>query len=118
MPQKPTVSNFIKLKDIANELTNHQTSVKRVFVRNEDTDSAITQVAYGFMQKEESSGLHQHATMDEYFYFIKGSGIYTVGAEEYIIEPKTFVRVPAASPHSLAQTGQETLEFVYWGVAV
>jgi len=118
MPQQTRMPNFIKLSDIPDELNNHQNSIKRVFVRNEDTVSAITQVAYGFMQKAESSGLHQHATMDEYFYFIKGTGVYTVGAEEYIIEPKTFVRVSATTPHNLVQTGHETLEFVYWGVAV
>lgn len=118
MTNKQPIENVKALSAIEAVLNAHLSGVKRVFVNNDQTESALTQFAYGYMQPGESSGLHKHNTMDEYFYFIKGTGHYVLGDEEISVEPSMFVRVPATVLHNLSQTGNETLEFVYFGIAV
>jgi mannose-6-phosphate isomerase-like protein (cupin superfamily) len=108
---------FSTLDNLKEELNAHKSGMKRVFIRNSDTDTALTQFAYGAMQVGESSGLHKHDTMDEYFFFFKGSGICVLGEEEIEINTSVFVHIPAGTLHNLIQTGNQILEFVYFGIA-
>jgi len=116
--QNNLVLNFNTLNNIVDEINNHQSGVKRVFINNSQTNSALTQLAYGFMGPGELSGLHTHKTMDEYFFFIKGTGVCILDQKEIQITPSSFLRIPATTPHNLIQTGHQTLEFVYFGVAI
>ena len=108
---------FARLEDLTAELNSHSQGLKKVFIRNEDTDSNLTQLAFGSMQEGESSGLHTHPTMDEYFYFLKGQGLFVIENDRYDLEPSSFVRVPSGHRHELKCTGVEGLEFVYFGVS-
>lgn len=76
------------------------------------------QFAHGCMQPGQESGVHSHATMDEYFYFIKGDGVYTIDDQEYKVAAETFTRIGAGSKHNLKNNSTVPLEFVYFGVAV
>jgi mannose-6-phosphate isomerase-like protein (cupin superfamily) len=55
--------------------------------------------------------------MEEYFYFLSGEGKYFVGDEVFNLKKGSFVVIPANTKHSLENTGNETLEFFYWGIA-
>lgn len=109
---------FTRLGDIVPVITAHGNSAKQVFITSTDTQTDLTQFAYGKMEPGIFTGLHSHATMEEVFYFIKGSGIFTINDIEYAVTPGSFVRVPAAAQHALLATGQNMLEFVYFGMAV
>ncbi len=109
---------FARLGDILTVFTAHGNSTKQVFINGDDTQTDLTQFAYGKMDPGIFTGLHSHATMEEVFYFIKGSGIFTVSGIEYTVTAGSFVRVPAATQHALLATGEDVLEFAYFGVAV
>ena len=109
---------FQQLKDIAPVATAHQEGEKFVFLKNEDTSSALTQFAYGKLLPGESTDEHKHATMEEFFFFIKGNGTYTVNEEILLLTPGCFVRIPPNTAHQLKAIGSEPLEFAYFGVAV
>ncbi len=108
---------FKYLKDLSPDTNNHGTGKKYVFLSNERMDSPLTQIAYGQLEPGEGCEEHLHPTMDECFYFIKGQGQYQVGEETVELKPETFLRIPATYKHSLKVTGNQPLEFVYWGVA-
>ncbi len=108
---------FACLEDLTSQLNSHAQGLKKVFIRNEDTRSDLTQFAFGSMQDGDSSGLHTHPTMDEYFYFIKGLGLFIIENERFELKPSSFVRVPSGHRHELRCTGAEGLEFVYFGVS-
>lgn len=103
--------------DLASEITAHLQGSKKVFLRNADTPSALTQVAYGTFRSTDFCELHSHATMEEVFFFLKGKGIYTVGDQQISLEKGVFVRIPAGVLHRLEAVGDEPLEYVYFGVA-
>ena len=105
------------LATLQKEHTAHVQGVKQVFLRNADTPTAITQVAYGLFADTDYCEMHTHPTMEECFFFIKGSGIYIVGDESISLQSGVFVRIPAGVPHRLQATGSEPLEYVYFGVA-
>lgn len=107
-----------RLSDIEGELTAHLSGFKQVFLCNEDTDSKLTQFAYGVFKPGEFCPSHKHATMEECFFFLKGTGVYVVGAREILLEPNTFLRIPANEAHELKNTGSVNLEFVYFGIAI
>ena len=96
----------------------HLQGIKRVFINNDETNSALTQFAQGVMQPGHESGIHCHATMDEYFFFIKGTATYFIDSQKIEIKPNTFVRIPAETNHNLINSGETALEFVYFGIAV
>lgn len=109
---------FEYLEDIEGEPTAHLSGLKKVFLDNNDTDSKLTQFAHGMFAPGEVCELHAHQTMDELFYFIRGTGIYKVDGEEIILKPATFLRIPAKSHHELINNGKSNLEFIYFGIAL
>ncbi|WP_240163738.1 cupin domain-containing protein [Spirosoma taeanense] len=90
---------------------------KKVFLRNSDTPTNLTQVAHGTFRAADYCELHSHATMEEVFFFMSGKGIYTVGDQQIPLEKGVFVRIPAGVSHRLEAVGDEPLEYVYFGVA-
>ncbi len=113
MTQKITAS----LAQLPGEVTAHAQGSKRVFLRQDDTPTPLTQVAYGTFAPTDFCELHTHPTMEECFFFMKGRGKYTVGSQCIDLSPGVFVRIPAGMPHRLQTTGTEPLEYVYFGVA-
>lgn len=109
---------FESLQNIIPVATAHGMGKKFVFLNNDDTETALTQFAYGSIAPGEGCEEHIHPTMDECFFFLKGSGLYKVGDKEYELKPESFLRIPAGMPHSLRAMGNENLEFVYFGVAL
>lgn len=106
------------LAHLERELTAHAQGVKQVFLRDGDTPTRMTQVAYGTFASTDYCELHTHSTMEECFFFLKGNGIYTVDNQSIKLESGVFVRIPAGVPHRLESTGTEPLEYVYFGVAI
>lgn len=107
---------FKRLEQIQTELTKHGSGLKKVFLANEDTSINLTQFAYGEFAQGETCEIHCHPTMDEYFYFLEGSGVYIVDGEEIIITKDSFLRIPAGNYHEL-QCNKKKLKFVYFGIA-
>lgn len=105
------------LASLANEPTAHLQGSKKVFLRAADTGTMVTQVAYGVFTKNDYCEMHTHHTMEECFYFIHGTGIYTIETTKIPLEAEVFVRIPAGVPHRLEATGDEALEYIYFGVA-
>jgi len=106
-----------RLADIPAGTTAHDAGRKFVFLHNNDSNTNLTQFAYGTFGPGEGCEMHSHATMEECFYFIKGTGTCTMNDTTYPLEPGCFIRIPPGVAHMLSATGIETLEFIYFGVA-
>lgn len=106
------------LQTLTGEVTAHRSGSKRVFLRQTDTPTRLTQVAHGSFLTTDHCELHTHATMEEVFYFLSGRGSYTVGNETILLETGVFVRIPAGVPHRLEAHGTDPLTYVYFGVAI
>ncbi len=109
---------FQYIEDIEGEPTAHLSGLKKVFLENGDTESHLTQFAFGTFKPNEVCERHMHPTMDELFYFIEGNGVYKIEGEEVLIKPGTFLRIPAGKRHELINSGQTDLNFVYFGIAL
>ncbi len=105
------------LDSLEQELTAHNQGLKQVFLRKGETDTGLTQVAYGQFSGSDYCELHTHPTMEECFFFLKGTGTYVVGDQTISLHHGVFVRIPAGVPHRLEATGDGPLEYVYFGVA-
>ncbi len=98
---------------------NHGSGVKRVFVHNEDTNTALTQFAWSRLVPGESCDNHIHPTMDEYFFVHKGGGEYIINDEKIILKEGDFIRIPANTPHELSVDDTDgALELIYFGIAL
>lgn len=106
------------MADLEDELNAHLQGFKKVFVRNQDSKSDLTQFAYGFLSQNQESGSHIHQTMEEYFFFLKGNGQFEIDGQIYDINPLTFVKIPHGVSHNLLNANQQLLEFVYFGIAL
>ena len=106
-----------QLAELAPQHTAHNVGQKFVFLKGNETATAVTQVAYGTMEPHEEVELHLHPTMEEYFYFTAGTATYTIGGQSYTCTPGTFIRIPANTPHALS-TMDSPSAFFYFGVAV
>ncbi|WP_425390060.1 cupin domain-containing protein [Ekhidna sp.] len=109
---------FAYLEEIKGEPTAHLSGLKKVFLKNEDCPTTMTQFAYGIFKPDEICERHSHPTMEELFFFISGSGEYTVGETKVELRPGTFLRIPSATEHELINNGDTDLEFVYFGIAL
>ncbi len=109
---------FNQLSNILPSGTAHSQGQKFVFLANKDSQTNLTQFAYGSFAPGEGSGLHTHQTMEEFFFIVKGEGLCVCGAERYQLGKGAFLRIPAGVLHSLEASAVEGLEFVYFGVAI
>ncbi len=109
---------FARLSTLESVATTHQTGKKNVFLHSGDTRSAITQFAYGELEKGEGVASHVHPTMEECFFFLSGNGIFYIGEEKFVLDKDVFILVPANTPHWLSNDGNDKLTFVYFGVAI
>ncbi len=59
---------------------------------------------------------HEHDE-DEVFFVLSGLGTLSIGDETQVLERGDFVRIPRSVRHTMANHGDEALEFmsVYWG---
>lgn len=107
----------ISIRNIDYETTAHNQGLKKVFLRVNDTPTKVTQVAYGEFSSTDYCELHTHMTMEECFFFMNGTGTYTVGNQKIDLYPGVFVRIPAGIPHRLEASDGGKLKYVYFGVA-
>ena len=109
----------LNYSDIQESMINHGSGKKRVFIRNDDTISALTQFSWARFESGQSCEKHSHPTMDEYFFVYKGSGIYEIGEEVLSINEGDFIRIPANTLHKLyLKKNNKFIELVYFGVAI
>lgn len=109
---------YARVEDLAGEPTAHLQGLKHVFLRNGESNTNLTQFAKGTFQKGEVCDWHIHPTMEEFFFFQSGEGRYLLGDEVYSLSPGVFLRIPAGVRHRLEQSGDQPLEFIYFGIAV
>ncbi len=94
----PKLKHF---KDLPITTTTHGVGKKRVLLSNDETTTAITQIAVTKFKAGEEVESHIHPTMEEYYQFRKGHAIMIISGEEFICNEDDFVVVPAAAPHFL-----------------
>lgn len=98
--------------------TAHNIGVKKILLRKGESKSNLTQIAYGSLHPGEEVAMHKHETMEEYFFFLEGNGVYRVDEENVELEKGVFVKIPANTEHAMKCTGTDKLEFFYFGVAI
>ncbi|MEO8116398.1 MAG: cupin domain-containing protein [Bacteroidota bacterium] len=108
---------FIGIDKILPIITAHGQGEKFVFLKNGDSNTDLTQFAYGKFQPGETCETHIHETMEEFFFFLEGTGEYIVDGEIIPLLKGVFLRIPAKTPHTLKANGNQPLEFVYFGIA-
>ena len=108
---------YVNLNRIRPVSTAHGYGQKQVFLSNKNTENSLTQFAYGSLNAGEGCDLHKHETMEEYFFFLNGNGIYIVGEEKIIVKQDTFLRIPADVYHSLHASKDSSLKFIYFGIS-
>jgi quercetin dioxygenase-like cupin family protein len=102
--------NDIGLMDFTQ--TAHAAGKKKVLFGSQ---GVVTQFAYGRIGQHEEIPAHHHETMDEYFYFLKGTGSYKIAGEVVALHPGIAVFISAGVSHGLL--ADTDLEFVYFGIA-
>jgi mannose-6-phosphate isomerase-like protein (cupin superfamily) len=70
---------------------------------------AITWVAG---EPESEQQRHEHADSEQVYVIVAGRGLMFVGDERQEVDAGTLVLVPPGTPHSIRNTGQETLAHV------
>ncbi|MCG3209529.1 MAG: hypothetical protein FOGNACKC_03156 [Anaerolineae bacterium] len=82
-----------------------------VMDRSEATTSEVFVVV---LAPGEAPPLHQHDDTEQIFYVLTGRGLLTIGqpAEQHPVAPGDVVRIPPATPHSIACEGDETLTYL------
>ena len=55
---------------------------------------------------------HVHPRTEEIYYILDGIGEMTVGDETSAVEPGDAIAIPPGTPHTIANTGEETLVFL------
>lgn len=61
---------------------------------------------------------NSHADEEECFYIIEGDGIVRVGEDEKEVTAGSFVYVPRNTLHSMKNTGETELEYLFFGAFV
>ncbi len=74
------------------------------------------EVVWERLEPFQSTPQDHHASFDQLFFILKGTGEVTVGTESRPVKAATVVFVPHATPHSVQCTSDEGLEYLYFNV--
>ena len=85
--------------------------VRAGFPISSGTGTRSTAVVYFELEPGEHLGTHTDSA-EEILYVVSGSGEATVGDERAAVRAGTLAVVPALAPHSVKNTGEETLRIV------
>lgn len=83
--------------------TTHQIGLKQVLLANDETASAVTQIAKTQLLSGEVVEDHVHLTMDEHYLCFSGEGTLWVDGSEIPFTKDTYVLVKAGSKHHWKQ---------------
>ncbi|UZR96235.1 cupin domain-containing protein [Chondrinema litorale] len=103
---------------LAKTRTSHNNGEKIILLKNEETESLLTQTAIGILQPGETVEPHVHSDMEEFFYFLEGKGSYIIDNKTYTLQATSFIKIPIGKIHELKAEGNVPLKFIYWGIAV
>jgi mannose-6-phosphate isomerase-like protein (cupin superfamily) len=106
------------LQNIKKEPNSHNQGYKQVFLKNLDTLTNLTQFAFGSLDMNNETGFHQHDSMEEYFFILKGCGILFLNNDEYLISSNSFIRIPSKTQHQIKNINISPLEFIYFGISL
>jgi len=118
MPKKDNDIIARKLSEIQPIPSAHFKGEKVVFLNNEESVSAVTQVAIAKFLPGDSVEMHSHYDMEEVFYILEGEGVFVVDDKEIPCTPGTFVKIPAQVPHRMINKGKGIFSFFYYGIEV
>lgn len=85
----------------------------RLMIAPKFTDAKGFAVGYQIMPPGTVSTEHQHEVEQEAFFVVKGTGYAIVGDQKFDIGPETAWVAPATVPHSLYNTGDDDLMFIW-----
>lgn len=102
--------------DLSPQFTSHGVGEKLVLLSNDETSSAITQIAVSRLHEGDTVESHAHATMDEHFFFLEGEGFVNINGRLIAIKPGRFILVPALYNHDLRAVTE--MMFITIGVAI
>ncbi len=91
---------------------------KRVLLKDADTRSNLKMLNHARLAPQEGFRAHSHPTMEEVFYFLEGEGQFTLGETSFAVGAGDCVLVQAATPHACTNTGEGSLAFLSFGVAL
>ncbi len=81
-------------------------------IKKEDTKGHLRLFAKVRLRKGCSIGLHAHEGEDEVFYILSGKGKANDSGKEYDVGPGDAIVTGNGASHSIANTGDEPLEFM------
>lgn len=61
---------------------------------------------------------HQHNDLEEIFYFLRGTGVFTLGEEEIPVKAGSVVVVPPKTSHAIHNNGNDILQHIVCSVYV
>lgn len=99
-----------RIADIPPVSTSHGCGCKRVLLSKDDTETALTQIAFTRLKAGEECGWHEHPTMEECF-LIKSGELRIETKDDYITaRAGDYIQLPKATPHNVvALTDTEML---------
>lgn len=104
------------IDDLTISQITHSTAIKKIFISKHETGSVLTQFAWSKFKPVDTCEKHRHYTMDEYFYVLKGKGIYIIEDEKLHLRVGDFIRIPAGTNHQFVNDSDDAIEFLYFGI--
>ncbi len=74
------------------------------------------EVVWERLEPFEGTPSDRHASFDQLFVILKGTGEVTVGEETSLVRPLTIVFIPMGTPHSVLCSSNEGLEYLFFNV--
>lgn len=96
--------------------TGHGVGTKKVLITNNQCESPLMQAAIGELKFGDKVEIHQHSTMEEFYFINEGFGVFIIDNIEFIFKRGSFVKIPAGALHGME--AKTNLHFIYWGVAI
>lgn len=111
----PRQTVFRRISEIPALPTAHAVGLKKVLLANDETESAVTQIAVTTFNPGESAEPHVHSTMDEHYIFLEGDGVMTIGGKDYCCHADSYLLVQAGTVHTLRAVSR--MKFITIGIA-
>jgi len=93
----------------------HYDAFSKMLVHPDNAATRYFDFRLSSYQPKGYSEVHAHVVTEHVYYILQGRGIVELDGEKHLVEPHTFVHIPAGVQHGIFNTGLEDLVFIVAG---
>lgn len=108
---------IVRSQEVAEVGVSHNQEIKKKVLLDKGTIPHLMNLSSALLKPEQFVESHQHPTMYEVFYILKGRAAFVVNEKKVLLGVGDCITIAPGERHSQSNPYDENVEWIYFGIA-